>query len=685
MPEAAVDAALQQAVDFSEKLIDTYSTEIAADEVGPDGTAIASEEPIIGARPPTVLMYGRVQSGKTAAMILSSALCLDNGFRIIVVLTANNVALVQQTANRFKALDGPRVFSSVKDDSYEWEGQEDELREDTVNDGLVLVCAKDAFHLPQVIRFLQTIEASSYPAIVFDDEADAATPDTTLAARSAGRANAPQFPSTINRRVIANQVPGQEGESIAEIFPHGLYVQVTATPYLFFLQRRDSRIRPNLTFLLEPGEGYCGGEAFFGAFDPTSREAPRPPLVLVTDQQAQTINRRRVPAGLALSIEFFLVAAAASAVAAGNRWPLEGYKHLAHTSHRIDHHTIVATHIERHINELRRQLRTDPVAATARLRPAYDQLRNTVPSAPDLDELRPVILDAIRQAEFIRVNSETDVPQYGPRINFLIGGNILGRGLTIDDLLVTYYVREAQVSQMDTVWQHARMYGYRRLLMPYTRVYVPRRVAGVFKSIHETEEALRLLLRREAAGEDVPVRVATGTRPTRPNTIEQGALQVYPSGLDQVFPWYVVEDQATAERIRQMLEEAQVPLAEADRDARATAVSLDLILQLIDVLPIRDADPGRWDPSAVGAIVESFRRQYNGRARVYVRRLDAPPDPAGWRRGRLSGPEIGVIRAAAQGVPALALMYLGGGTAPRGWYPTLVLPDGAPAYIVNPN
>jgi len=95
-------------------------------------------------------MYGRVQSGKTAAMVLTSALCLDNGFRIIVVLTSDNVALVKQTASRFKALDGPRVFSSYKEESYEWEGQENELREDIASDGLVLVCAKDAFHLPRV-------------------------------------------------------------------------------------------------------------------------------------------------------------------------------------------------------------------------------------------------------------------------------------------------------------------------------------------------------------------------------------------------------------------------------------------------------------------------------------------------------------------------------------------------------
>jgi hypothetical protein len=162
----------------------------------------------------------------------------------------------------------------------------------------VLVCAKDAFHLPEVSQFLQQIDASSYPAIIFDDEADTATPDTTLAARSLGRASAPPVPSTIHRRIIENAAPGEQGESISEILPHSIYVQVTATPFIFFLQRQDARIRPTLTHLLDPGEGYTGGEQFFADFDPTAAQ-PAPPIVLVGDTEAQMIARRAVPRGLA--------------------------------------------------------------------------------------------------------------------------------------------------------------------------------------------------------------------------------------------------------------------------------------------------------------------------------------------------------------------------------------------------
>ncbi len=103
---------------------------IAPTKVGVGETGKASlADPVEGGAP-TALLYGLVQSGKTIGMILTTSLCIDNGFRSVVVLTSNNVALVRQTASRFKALDGPRVFSSVKDDFYEWEGQGEQLVEE---------------------------------------------------------------------------------------------------------------------------------------------------------------------------------------------------------------------------------------------------------------------------------------------------------------------------------------------------------------------------------------------------------------------------------------------------------------------------------------------------------------------------------------------------------------------------
>jgi hypothetical protein len=559
IPPASVDAALRQAALFTELLIDTYDQSVAGGEVGADGRATASDAPILADRPPAALLYGRVQSGKTAAMILTSALAFDHGFRVVIVLTADNVALVEQTANRFKALNGPRVFATVTEGAYEWEGIEEEIAEDLPKEGIVLVCSKNSFQIPQVLTFLTNIEASGFPALVLDDEADAATPDTTLAARTAGRPNAPRNPSTIFSRVVENVRPGQEGESISELLPHSILVQVTATPFVLYLQSSRSRLRPTFTYLLEPGTGYCGGLEFFGAFRPND-QTPDAPLVLVDPNEARLLSRRAIPAGLSASINLFLLAASAKILQAGGSWPTEGFKHLSHASHKIADHTLLVGHVERYVAGLRRELRDDPASAVRVFEIARSELIRTYPACPPINDLMPNVMDMLRQAEILRVNSEASGITYGPRANFMIGGNILGRGLTIDDLLVTYYTREAKVPQMDTVWQHARMYGYRMDLMPFTRVYLPRNVARMFAEIHRAEEELRVMLRQQADQQSLLIRVPARGRATRPNVLAGSELRTIASDLDQIQPHRLVRNADIARQIRDILVENNVPI-----------------------------------------------------------------------------------------------------------------------------
>src|SRR4051794_40216956 len=57
-----------------------------------------------GARPFRGLIAGAVQSGKTSSMIGVTAVALDQGFRIVVVLAGGKDDLRQQTARRFNTL-----------------------------------------------------------------------------------------------------------------------------------------------------------------------------------------------------------------------------------------------------------------------------------------------------------------------------------------------------------------------------------------------------------------------------------------------------------------------------------------------------------------------------------------------------------------------------------------------------
>jgi hypothetical protein len=696
LSEPAVEDIFAQAAAFVQRSVNAYEADIAAGEVGAvEGAGFASNEPPLHEGGVTGLLYGRVQSGKTAAMIAATALALDNGFRLAIVLTANNVTLVRQTAERFRALGRGTVLSTAKEgNDYEWEGQEDDLADDLTEEGLVLVCAKEATHLPNVIRLLQELDAAGHPAIVFDDEADAATPDTTLAARTEGRQNAPEYPSTTFRRVVENTGPGEEGDSIREVLPHHLFIQVTATPYVLFLQHGASPLRPKFTHLMEPGEGYRGGEAFFAEFDPTSDEQA-PPLVLVADAESQQLRVARrnapAPAGLQASITFFLLAAAAHAIIVnGGRFPEGGYKHLAHTSPRQVHHDAVMDVIARTLRKLLRKVRAaDRRVATAVFADAYRELQRTeldMPAPlPPLDALLGFLATHLPQRDLVKVNAQTGEPRYGPTFNFVVGGNILGRGVTIDELLVTYYLREAQVSQMDTVWQHARMYGYRAQLMPFTRVYLPHRLALLFQGIHETEEDLRAVVPRLEVDAPVPLEVVAGARPTRPNALQPSAIQVYRGGR-QVRPQAAVTDPArfgpADEAIRAKLQELRVPTDAERIEERFAEVALDALVALASLVPFDAETAGRWDPAGVASVLEVVRERFGGVGEVYVR------STAAGRRGRqvlrtgvLTGEEQRV--AVARRRPVLALVYRDEEGFPPFWFPTLVFPEDMPPVVFN--
>lgn len=684
MPDAAVNAVFEQVGRFAEGLVDTYSAEIAVGEVGIDGSGNASDEVPIGDQAPRALLYGRIQSGKTVSMILTSALCLDNGFRVVVVLTTDNVALVKQTAGRFKDLDGPRVFAGVKEGpSYEWQGQEEELRASVAEDGIVLVCAKNSFNLPEVIRFLVQIDASTYPVLVLDDEADAATPDTTLAARSSARPNAPSVPSRMHRLVFANDAPGEVGFSLGEELPHSLYVQVTATPYVLFLQREAGETRPTDTFLLEAGEGYCGGEVFFGDFDPNATPEHQAKTIVLVAANEAALMKRAAPPGLAKSIDFFVLSACALAVKKG-KWPEKGFKHLSHTSHKTDDHELVASYISAHLNKVRTVLRGNANACAAFFAEAHAELARSLNPCPEIADLIASAKAAMRNAEVYRINSKADAPEYGPRLNFLVGGNILGRGLTIDDLLVTYYVREARTSQMDTVWQHARMYGYRRSYLEFIRIYLPPQLAIRFQQIHEAEEALRRALAADGDATAVLIRVPNSSRPTRPNALEPGAIRAVQAGRDQVFPYFLKAEPRSAAAVLAMLNDQAVPVGgNTPRSERATKVPLNVGLDLINGVEIAVDDPGLWDAGTIAALLNSFSDKLNDELVVYVREVEGAPPAAGWWRGRLSGPEIALLRGASAQAPSLALLYSGAADNPQGWYPTLVMPAGSPTFVFS--
>jgi hypothetical protein len=357
----------------------------------------------------------------------------------------------------------------------------------------------------------------------------------------------------------------------------------------------------------------------------------------------------------------------------------------------MQHHDQVVGVILRHLHTLRPLMR-DPLSdatkttfaeAHAELMRSEQKIREQWHRVPTLEELLQQVAANLDQTEIIKVNATTDEPEYGPTFNFVVGGNILGRGVTIEDLLVTYYLREAQTSQMDTVWQHGRMFGYREELLPFSRVYLPSRLASLFRGIHESEQALRNISAELERGQAVPISVVSRARATRPNALEPNAIQVYRPGT-QIFPRYVVSDpdkvgNSNIEILR-TLTNASVPLNEPQQERRFRDAPIETLIALAQSIPIRDDDDGRWNTDAVCAILETLGPRYQEIGALYVRGFARDEDRR-LQTGVLSGAEVALARQ--QQKPVLALVYNGEAAHPRFWYPTLYLPDNAPIQIFN--
>jgi hypothetical protein len=677
MPREALARVKVDALGLLEKVLQAYDTKVARGEVGATGSSLATAADPVGGGCPTGLLYGRVQSGKTVAMITFTAAAIDNGFRVVVVLTSDFVKLVEQTADRFAALDGPLVRNCLMSES--WSVDLEHLRKHIGKHGVVFICTKNQQRLSDLVDFLKDVGAANYPALVLDDEADQATLDTTVQARSSGRKNAPTQASAIHRMTVQDD----EGQSIRQTLRHHAFIQVTATPYALLLQNVENELRPTFTHLIEPGAGYTGGEAFF---DVHHVETESPPLVLVAEDESSVIDAGDdplPPTGLKRAIAFFLVASGAQNLLE----PLSknyGQNFLCHTSQRTADHAKVASLIRNYVNQVTDDLERGTETETSmRLRGGYDELKKTLPEPPTFEDILERIKRRLPRREMPIVNSANSPVSFARELNFIVGGNILGRGLTIDNLLVTYYLRRAKTSQMDTVLQHARMYGYRKNLMPFTRVFLPEPLAARFHFIQNAERNLRRQL-AENDGARVTVEVMANLRATRLNVLDTQSLAAYEPG-GHIYPGAPDFSVRALDRFKEIKDQLAAASGGAIREGDFVSVDSGKLIELMHELPYDEDLANMWDPQMLEQLLKRLAMRKNFQAFLYCRGMSRRKTTL--PTGALSGDELKMARGKPG--PVLCAFYDDGrGVSEKSknrsyWYPSLVLPSDMPTQVFN--
>jgi Z1 domain len=663
-------------------IVKTYEAEVKSGEVGKNG---AGPKGAVGKNDssPTGLVYGRIQSGKTRAMITSTALAFDNQFRVVVVITTDNNRLVDQTHQDFQnGLPGSiRVYSKAH-----FKKEVDQAKQilSSGTGGIVLICSKGTTRLNQVIEFLGKTGAKDYPAVIFDDEGDQATLDTNTLKRSTKE---PLIPPSKTHQLIHDPAI----QSLRKALPRHVFVSVTGTPSGIVLQNADNKSRPSFVELLQAGKEYVGGDVFFSEPKP---EKNRLITLIGENERIELLGAAgsELPDGLRSAIRFFLLAASAAAASSLN-WPDDnkGYKLLCHPSVKTADQEKVAALVRKYLVDLTAAFSDGNHPMHKDLAKSYQSLKNQNSAIPGFDTLMETIKSNIAAREVLVLNKNTtgDELNYSKYFNFLIGGNTLGRGLAIKNLLVTYYVREAKVTQMDTMYQHARMFGYRNPTLKYTRVFLPPQLYERFRRIYVSDEELRSFIEEQkGSAASFPVRIAADIKATRRSVLDARKVDVLIPGR-QIYPNYPFfkAPKSMIEKIRGNLEKLFPEYKTKGRTGEK--ISIEEAKELVAF--IRTNGTNVWSDKKMPAILSYLGQQFKNGVILKFRKANRTAgDQNGLlSQGVLAGPDV--LADASGDSPVLWIMEMtfADSNRPADWdgnpfmYPTLVLPKKAELVVFN--
>jgi hypothetical protein len=220
-------------------------------------------------------------------------------------------------------------------------------------------------------------------------------------------------------------------------------------------------------------------------------------------------------------------------------------------------------------------------------------------------------------ASIKEVNSKSDeeiAPDHPYSI--FVGGNKLGRGVTIPNLITSYYGRNPKRPNSDTVLQHARMYGYRQKHIGITRLFLPDKLAEHFRIIHQMDKALRELVAKHPEGQFEGIYLASPLRATRTNVLDANSIGLYVAG-GWVNPKYPLRTPEMSERTQQL--DAMLSRYQDAEEFYETDV--DFVIETIEKCdhdPVEGAE--LWNRKVLRAALEKIKTLRGPKAYIRVRR-----------------------------------------------------------------
>ena len=391
------------------------------------------------------------------------------------------------------------------------------------HDPLLLVVKKNASVLNNLIKWATLIQQQLHPEsgrmivpdvpiLVIDDEADHASVNTRdITYDENGRADDETSPTRINGLI----------RRLLHSFEQSAYVGYTATPFANIFIYKDAisekfgeDLFPRSFILNLPiPSNYIGPARVFGvAADPGEgvEEQPGLPIVRpISDYAAWMPDRHKkdhvpgpLPESLVTAMHSFILSCAARMA----RGRVDTHNSmLVHVTRFTDVQARVAELVEDELRVMKDRLRYGDGASSDNLEEGLESLWSSdfaptmaafheedLPSIT-FDEVRPHLTRAASRIEVMKINGTArDALTYFEHPNGLsviaIGGDKLSRGLTLEGLSVSYYLRASKM--YDTLMQMGRWFGYRPGYADLCRLFTTRELNDWYRDITSANEEL---------------------------------------------------------------------------------------------------------------------------------------------------------------------------------------------------
>jgi hypothetical protein len=471
------------------------------------------------------LIVGRVQSGKTTNFTGVMALLADNGYRFFIVIGGTTKPLLQQTKDRLRRDLGDRWFRffSTLDEHSTWKETEQQIVENlkdlalaadnpnrpTPQRAICLTVLKwNEGHLNAVETLLSQLANSPIlervPVVVIDDECDTFTPNSNI--------RNPDDDATAIYQAVAG---------VIEQLPVCTYLGYTATPMANELQELDDALKPQKVTLLEPGPDYLGPENLFDS------ESLYTELITDWDSQDPLPESLKEAVGTFVSHSLLFhhddvairsLFLDSPALENGFYGPTSMLVHVARETGSTG-----ATYraLADLVANWKEQLSAPPsrsgtldtqttVLLNRYLFPPLVRLgaRDLIPT----HQLVQLASEALRDmgVKLILGSSNDSAVEFPPESELarhptwlFVGAQLLDRGQTLPNLLVTYLARSSgggakageAGGNVDTLLQRGRFFGYRRQYQKLLRGYFSETSLESLKATIRFEDSMRKKLK----------------------------------------------------------------------------------------------------------------------------------------------------------------------------------------------